>query len=187
MRKSPIRHKVKSHLRQQTTIIHSYIRGRGQTKVSVIRRIISNKTFRGWHISPTGKFLPTREEKATEGTGYYFFLDKEEAKAFVDGQQIIPVSVKLRNPLDVRGKEIAYILHESDKVMEPLKPEDPPFLDAVKEAVKRSGTTDENWNRNLPTLNRTLTKVLIERGYDGLLIDNWGVKFETFSGKVIRR
>ena len=128
----------------------------------------------GWHSSLTGELGISDPEKSTEGVGYYIALDRATAEWF--GRVVMPASITLFNPLDARG-EPPYILHEADEVMEPPTPGDSKWLSAVKEAVSRSGTTDENWGQNQARLNQALTDVLQERGYDGILIENWAVKF----------
>lgn len=132
------------------------------------------KRYRGWHSSPVAGLGVSSPDKSTEGVGYYIARDRETAKSF--GRKVSEASTILCNPLDARG-ETPYILHESDEVMEAAKPSDSKWLSAVKEAVKKSGTTDENWSRNQACLNQTLTDILQEKGYDGLLIENWLVEF----------
>ena len=132
------------------------------------------KVYKGWHSSPTGKLGISSPEKSTEGVGSYIAFDKATAKFF--GRAVKPVETMLCNPLDARG-EPAYILLESDKVMESPRKSDSPWLSAIKVAVKRSETTDRNWGHNQPCLNQTLTDVLQEKGYDGILIENWMVEF----------
>ena len=130
--------------------------------------------FEGWHSSSTGELGISDPEKSTEGVGYYIALERATAEFF--GRIVIPASITLYNPLDARG-EPPYLLHEMDEVMEPPRPGDSEWLSAVKEAVSRSGTTEQNWGRNQARLNQALTDVLQERGYDGILIENWAVKF----------
>lgn len=132
------------------------------------------KVYRGWHSSPTGKLGISRPLRSTEGVGYYITFDKETAESF--GRDVRPAELILHNPLDARG-EIPYILHESDEMMEKPERSDSVWLSAVKEAVKKSGTTEENWGTQPEYLHQTLTDILQERGYDGILIENWGVKF----------
>lgn len=128
----------------------------------------------GWHSSPTGELGISDPEMSTEGVGYYVALEKETAQFF--GRVVEPVSITLFNPLDARG-EPGYILLEEDVVMEPPRPGDSEWLSAIKEAVSRSGTTDENWGRNQARLHQALTDVLQDRGYDGIIIEDWAVKF----------
>ena len=128
----------------------------------------------GWHSSPTGELGISNPEMSTEGVGYYVALERETAESF--GRVVMPASITLFNPLDARG-EPSYILHEAEEVMEPSRPGDSEWLSAIKEAVSRSGTTNENWGQNQARLNQALTDVLQERGYDGILIENWAVKF----------
>ena len=130
--------------------------------------------FRGWHSSPTGVLGISDPDSSTEGVGYYVALERGLAEFFE--RKICPVTISLKNPLDARG-EIGYILHESDEVMESPKEADSEWLSAIKEAVRRSHTTDKNWENNQAKLNQAVTDVLQERGYDGILIDNWLVKF----------
>jgi len=128
----------------------------------------------GWHSSLTGELGISDPYKSTEGVGYYIALDKETAEFF--GRVVKPVSFTLFNPLDTYG-EPPYILHEAEEVMEPPTPGDSVWLSAIKEAVSRSGTTNENWGHNQERLNQALTDVLQDRGYDGILIETWAVKF----------
>jgi len=138
------------------------------------RKPAQGLVIEGWHSSPTGELGISDPEKSTEGVGYYVALEKETAQFF--GRVVLPTSITLFNPLDARG-EAAYLLLEEDVVMEPPRPKDSEWLSAIKEAVSRSGTTDENWGRNQAQLNQALTDVLQDRGYDGILIENWAVKF----------
>jgi hypothetical protein len=175
-RKTPYKHTVRGHTRGGYQV-RSYSRGHGSPPI-VRRRVRApapqGKVYSGWHSSPTGKLGVSAPEKSTEGIGYYVAFDEETAKSF--GRKSFPVSVTMRNPLDARG-EIPYVLHEADEVMEPPERGDSEWLSAVKEAVRRSGTTNENWGLNQAELNIALTDVLLERGYDGILIENWAVKF----------
>lgn len=133
------------------------------------------KIYRGWHSSPTGKFGISSSYKSTEGVGYYLAFDKGTAESF--GGKVRPAELILCNPLDARG-ELPYILHESDELFEPTKKTDSVWLSSIKEAVKRSGTTETNFGiEQIECLNQTLTDILQEKGYDGILIDDWGVEF----------
>jgi len=138
------------------------------------RHISRCKIYRGWHSSPTGKLGISSPSMSTEGVGYYVAFDKETAEFF--GRKVEPVELILCNPLDARG-EIPHILSESDEIMEKPKRSDSIWLSANKEAVKKSGTTDDNWGKQTECLNQTLTDVLQEKGYDGVLIENWVVEF----------
>ena len=132
------------------------------------------KVYRGWHSSPTGELGVSNPSRSSEGVGRYVAFDKSTAKFF--GRTIKPSHLVICNPLDARD-EPAYILHERDEVMEKPKRSDSVWLSSIKEAVKKSGTTDDNWGAKTECLNQTLTDVLQSKGYDGILIQNWGVEF----------
>lgn len=139
------------------------------------------RVYRGWHSSPTGKLGVSHPSKSSEGVGYYVAFDKETAESF--GRNVKPAEITLCNPLDARG-EVPHILYEADVVMEKPKRSDSVWLSSIKEAVKISGTTEKNWSEKTECVNQTLTDILQKKGYDGILIENWGVEFARPSERV---
>lgn len=153
------------------------------TRQKLPEKITGETTLKGWHSSPTGRLGISDPEKSTEGIGYYLALEEETARSF--GRKTSPVSMKLHKPLDARG-EPAYFLHERDEPFESPKPTDSVWLSACKQAITHSKTTNKNWGRNQARLNRALTDILQEQGYDGIVIENWAVKFASPSERAKR-
>lgn len=142
--------------------------------------------YSGYHVSFDGKLGVSEAWKSTEGIGYYVGFDKETIGGwFAEGRVMTREELAMCNPLDARG-EPTYILglYELDQewpkeIFNPPEKSDSQWLSAHKEAVKRSGTTLDNWSEEdvLSCLHQSLTDVLQEKGYDGILIEDWGVEF----------
>lgn len=108
----------------------------------------------------------------TEGVGLYIAKTPETAEFFGKAKQIS--FSRPKNPLVV-DEEPLHILHETDALLEPPSESDSPWLAANKEAIKRSGTTNENWGEKTKgELQDALTDVLRERGHDAVYVKSGG-------------
>lgn len=113
----------------------------------------------------------------TEGNGVYIADTQRLAEFFGDVHRIeyIPPS----NPMIV-DEEPLYLLQEMDELFEPINDDDSPWTKANKEAIKRSGVTNEHWSPE--KVAAALTDIIKEMDHDGVRVtsggESWTVLFD---------
>lgn len=131
--------------------------------------------YRGVNFDENNRIIPNLGV-GTEGNGVYI-ADTEHTASFF-GDVVAVEYYPPRNPMIV-DEEPLYLLHEMDEIMDPIEPGDSVWARVNKEAVKRAGATDQNWNLN--KVAAALTDILKERGYDGVRVtsdgESWTVLF----------
>ena len=144
-------------------------------------KIIKEHIYKIFHSSPTGKLGNTSPEMATEGFGFYGFLEKSDAEWM--GRTISEHEIKLKNPLVT--EETSYMLSESPLIEEPIKSVDSTWMKINKQALQLATIkkTEEGLYVDQTLANAYLTKLATDAGYDGLVIkepgaQHWIVQFD---------
>jgi hypothetical protein len=112
----------------------------------------------------------------SEGFGRYIAKTTALAEFFGDVEKVKFDQPK--KPLLVKDEPL-HILQETDEIMEPIKPGDSEWTVINKMAVEEAGITDQNWGERMFELQSALTRQLLRRGYDSVVIrsagDEWVV------------
>lgn len=117
-------------------------------------------------------------ESATEGVGLYVAKDRSLAKWFakielMPGEKVRVTKVRYREPKKpfiLQDTDELMILQEVDKIMNPIKRTDSPWVKYNKQAAKEVGVTDATWSQKLPTLNKRLSELISADGYDAIRV-----------------
>jgi|GEM_PF-2247593 hypothetical protein len=144
-------------------------------------KILNEHIYKIFHSSPNGKLGKTSPEMATEGFGYYGFLEKSDAEWM--GRTISEHEIKLKRPLVT--EEPSYMLSESPLIEEPIKDTDSTWLKINKQALQLATIkkTEDGLYVDQTLANAYLTKLATDAGYDGLVskepgAQHWIVQFD---------
>lgn len=144
--------KMTAHLRNQVDVLEAGV----------------VKPITGYRAGPMRATIGT---SATEGEGLYVSKGKELADFFAGKGPVTDVEfITPRNP--IKATE-TYILDEADIIMKPIKATDDEWLRLNKQAVINSGVTDVDWD--VAKLNRELTRLVKDAGYDAVDAGDWWV------------
>ena len=135
-----------------------------------------NNILYGWRSKERIK----RGSGNTEGDGLY--LSKDEDLASVFGTPTRFKFITPKNPLVV-NEEPLYLLHEMDKLVEPITDKDSTWTKLNKTAMKKATEKfGDDWSKVQPMAGSLLTQLAKNNGYDSFLIiscgDQWVVLFD---------
>lgn len=134
----------------------------------------SEEILTGWRAQNADQFHPTTGESATEGEGYYMFDDKAEAEQWWNPKYIFEINYKKPKKeihVDFLGDHNSFLFWgESDSMFKPIKKKDNEWIKFHKLAIQKCGGDIDNIN--LEDCIKEFTRLLIEAGYDSVIIDD---------------
>jgi hypothetical protein len=133
----------------------------------------------GWRIQNNDEINKTTGYTATEGEGYYIFVNPIAAKMMKQHSRWSGVirRVQFKKPQKLLKADTMPILwawqHKSDMLFEPISSEDSLWTKINKIALKQTKTTRKNLSENIDILIKELTKQILATGADAVLVEKF--------------